>query len=139
VLEAFRALAIRVDIGVSYRDYPALLSETKVAHSKYSRSEFASLHEDLTNSLSEIVEKYEFAMEVWKVQFSNSRSTPFVLSATKPGIYSAVRSKYPDVKVDALDVGPLKGPVIFIPTVLKAIWSSAEEKLDAVEAQAVSF
>lgn len=130
---ALRRLQSRVESGVSFTDYPAVLSEAKFGVSSVlSDSRSGPIAPAVADSLRTALTHYETAMEVWRVRFQSSvgRPLPSFFRFENPGLFDRIRVSYPDLPTTAGVTGPGFG----YSTALPHIWSKATEQTDLAEA-----
>lgn len=69
-LQAIKKLQVRVEAGVSYRDYPAVLADAKYAFGEFAESEAARTLNEAEQLMRVSISHYERAAEVWRTKFS---------------------------------------------------------------------
>jgi hypothetical protein len=133
MLSALQKLETRVQTGVSYRDYPVIVSDADYEVKQFS-NEFGSRLPEVGLNATKVVSDYQYVLSVWRIKFN--QTSP---SGRRPNEWihetaqiQAVLNAYPSTYSARLSDGTLH-----IDRVLSIIWTEASKKLKDVE-QAIS-
>ena len=94
-LQAIKKLQVRVETGVSYRDYPAVLADAKYAFSEFADSDAAKTLSESEQLMRVSITHYERAAEVWRTKFSGRGRVSEIFSRFEnPSLYDQILSIY---------------------------------------------
>lgn len=97
-IKALRKIENRVEVGVSYRDYPSVLSEATDAVRDFQESKYATIVPDASKSISVALKHYKTAMTVWNDKFnSGSVQDDVPISGSTEAMVNQLRSDYPNI------------------------------------------
>ncbi len=71
-LKELKRLNVRVGTGVSYKDYPEVLSNAKFEVRQFSESPSAKILPDVATAMTLAIEHYDTAHELWSYKFDGS-------------------------------------------------------------------
>ena len=133
MLSALKRLETRVETGVSYRDYPSIVSDADFEVKQFS-NEFGPRLPDVGLNALKAMSDYQYVLAVWRMKFN--QSSP---SGRRPNEWvheqsqiQAVLSAYPSAYSARLSDGTLS-----IDRVLSIVWAEGSKKIKDVE-QALS-
>jgi hypothetical protein len=93
VVKAFKILQSRINTGISYRDYPEVLSEVVFEVDMFSDTEAAENNPEFTKLLADALQRYEFTYTMWSLKFRLDEVTDYIV---KDAIHHhEFRSAYP--------------------------------------------
>lgn len=94
-LQALKKMQTRVEAGVSYRDYPAVLADAKYAFSEFAESDAAGTLSEAVQFMRTSISHYERAADVWQVKFSGRGRVSEIFSRFEnPALYDNLLSMY---------------------------------------------
>lgn len=121
---AAKKLDSRVGTGISYRDYPQVLSEAKFAIETFIASPAGKANKKIADLLAEALWDYKVAHDVWRIKFNPSFAASSVYSKDLDRL---LVDRYPKVE-SARERGDLR-----IDRVLPVIWAYASERIADAE------
>lgn len=129
MLSALKRLETRVETGVSYRDYPSIVSDADFEVKQFS-SEFGPRLPDVGLNALKAMSDYQYVLAVWRMKFNQTSQ-----SGRRPNEWvheqsqiQAVLSAYPSAYSARLGDGTL-----YIDRVLSIVWAEASNKIKDVE------
>ena len=129
MLSALKRIETRVETGVSYRDYPSIVSDADYEVRQFS-SEYGPKLPQVGLGAVKVIADYQYVLSVWKIKFnqtspSGRRPNEWVWEASQ---IQAVLSAYPSAISARLSDGTLS-----IDRVLSIVWAEASSKIKDVE------
>jgi len=139
--EAFKALKkveARTETGVSYKDYPEVISDAKVEVDGFLRSKEAKKNSEVAEHMKKAMDYYLLAGDIWRMKFNRGNANDLIYPDTDEG--RLVAKLYPKAKPrgSKLPAGvrstpemerSMARPVYFIPEILSNIWGDATKEL----------
>ncbi len=100
-LKSLRKLDIRVGTGISYRDYPAVLAETKFEVQQFTNSQAAVLLPAVSQSMEKAIESYDDALVLWQYKFSGNALREDISSVREEARFDGFLSAHYYISIDA--------------------------------------
>jgi len=126
-LKSLKNIEARIEVGVSYQDYPQIVAEANREVNMFLDSNEAKKNPQLAKNIKMALDYYITAKEIWDIKFNCMDD--FVLEAI--GINNncgkAIKRLYPHSRAEILP-GNL-GPVYVISNVLRSIFNDASKEL----------
>lgn len=139
-----RKVQARIQVGVSYRDYPSILAPAKYAVNMYLKSKEAEKAPKLTSAINLTMTYYEFAYTIWGFKFPKTRYSGvqhFIFKGSPE--WKILEDSFPEAIKPIEDGGIVtkmnkknifgEDEAIFISDALNFIWNKASKKLDEIE------
>lgn len=123
-LMAVKRLQTRVGTGISYRDYPQVLSEAKFAVESFVSSPAAKTNQAVAALLTAAMQDYDTASQVWRQKFWSGGVSNFVDDGP---FQNRLLSEYPRVGAARDNIG------LRIDNVLPILWRYAGERIAEAE------
>jgi len=123
---ALKKLQIKVETGISHRDYAPAVAEAKFPTKLFLESAESKKEPDLAESLSKIINHYDSAIAVWEYKFSGDRNCPSGWICEP--MLSNVKKIFPDAPSHV--AGYTRRPYMEISEVLSFIWGKASDELN---------
>ena len=118
-LDAIKKMQARTRVGVSYKEYSALVGEMTYIVEKYLASTAAQKRPDFAVAIKGAAADYEKANMVWRLKFADRRPEPMIYSDQ---VVNVLLSQYPNMRSALIQPGILE-----VDRVLPVIWESASE------------
>lgn len=126
-IDAVRKLQTRVQVGVSYRDYPPLVSDAKYEIARFSDSAASKKIPDVDKALNAALKHYVTALEVWSVKFSRRGARDTFARFENPPLFDQITLDYEGMSRLNVDTG------IIISGAISVIWVYASTSLSEAE------
>ena len=130
-LKELKRLEVRVNTGVSYADYPALLANAKFEVQQFTDSRDATLLPEAVSAMTSALEHYDDARILWNYQFADGGVPARVVSTALPGEGKYVEQMAEKYKGIAENDGAHKR--IWIDQGIVMVWAAASR--DILETQ----
>ncbi len=127
-LRAVRKLVTRVQTGISYRDYPAALSDAKLEVNSFSDGAFSGMNKEFSGHLLASIVHFEKALTVWRKRFSGGGILWDVLWDKDPLTQNLVN------EYAGMDRARDKWGKIPIQAAVSVIWSEAADRAESAAA-----
>lgn len=147
--EAYKALKkveARTETGISYKEYPQIIADAKVEVDGFLETKEANKKEKFANHIKKAMDYYLLAGNIWRIEFSNIEPENTITANSQEG--KLIAKLYPKARAELIkrpregDIIPSlqkefesyrlrKGPVYYIPEILKNIWADASKELKA--------
>lgn len=97
-IKALKKVENRVEVGVSYRDYPSILSDATDAVREFQESKYAKLFPEANVGITEALKHYRVALTLWQDKFRNLpvREDSVLIGPTRE-LVEGLRPEYPDI------------------------------------------
>jgi hypothetical protein len=120
-LRALQKLDTRVSTGISFRDYPSVLSDAKFEVANFARSRSAILLPKFINAADDAITNYADAYAVWRQQFEHSynKGKYVTLSVWDAGMVAQLLQKYPET------IAFKNGVALLLEPTRSIVWSAA--------------
>lgn len=130
-LVALRKLDARVSVGISYRDYPSVLSDAKFAVGQFSRSEAARNLREMDTRLENVLHHYDTALDLWRVRFADprGRASETFDRFENERLYDRLMTKY----AGRVQAAMVNGRSLHYGATLSVIWGAARQELDEAD------
>lgn len=126
-VDAVRKLQTRVEVGVSYRDYPALVADAKYEVSKFSDSPASQKIPAVDLALSTSLKHYANALDVWNVKFRGRQMAYTFGRFEDPALFDLITREYEGMDRNQASTG------IIYSVALAIIWSYASTSMREAE------
>lgn len=126
-IQALKKLQMRTETGVSYREYPSILSDTKYTVKMYVESPEGALNSELSKLLLEPLNHFESALTIWKDKFSTNKGNCPSNWLCDDDIY-AVTKVYSDAPVHI--AGYTKIKYLDIDETISFLWAKGKKDID---------
>jgi len=121
-VDTLKKFQSRCESGITYNDFIRDFTQAEGPAKQYLQSAEANTLPEFSQSLTTLVNTYEFAMSVWMVEYPGVGVELFTISADHPEIYNEIIKAYPDIKVHSIEHGNENVPCVFIDEVIPKIW-----------------
>ena len=121
-LDELKKLQSRVEIGISYREYPQALAETKAVVDKFIDSDAAKALPEQTKDIQSALDNYLAAWNEWQYALASCPSCKNLLSGDYP---ARIKERYPEVKTQTIG----GYDYVYLPDVLSAAWTRASSAI----------
>ena len=131
-IRSLKKIENRVKIGVSYRDYPAVLSEAVDAVREFQDSKNSDLYPMVSFALSKSLGHYKMALIVWQEKFQNRTARDdVVIMDSSIRLINKLREDYPNIdEAIYIDNGLMGATKRFVYSVaLSLIWAEASKSV----------
>lgn len=139
---ALKKLQVKVETGISYRDYASAVADAKFPVKLFLESSESKNDVGLSSSLQKAIEHYEFANSVWNVKFSCGRGvTDYMHPGCDSDIFYKIKRDYPSVPIQTFwgqESLVIDGAVLIIWNKAKEEVQIASDLLSKVELRAQS-
>ncbi len=122
-LDELKKLQTRVEIGISYREYPQALAETKAAVDKFIDSNAAKALPEQTKDIQSALDNYLAAWNEWQYALLLCPSCDGFIFLKD--YHTRIKERYPEVKTTT----GLGGEYIALYDVLSAAWTRASNAI----------
>jgi len=97
-IKALKKIENRVEVGVSYRDYPGALSDVTDVVREFQESKFSQTIPATNEAITEALKHYRVALVLWRDKFSSRivKDHSPVMGATAD-LVASLRPDYPDI------------------------------------------
>jgi hypothetical protein len=132
--KALKKLEVRTQAGVSYRDYPAVLTDAETEVDLFLKSKAAKKNPQFSEHIKKAMTSYVMAMEVWKLKFGYGSPSDIIRINTTEG--KLISKIYPKAKIhrsEGIGSGTFRiqpYQYYFIPEVLSGLWSDASKEVN---------
>jgi len=141
-VRALKKLEARCQVGISYKDYGAVLGDAKFEVNLFLEGLEAKKRPRLAESVDKVMGHYEFAETVWRHKFTGGRGVRETISL-ESDLGQAILKFYPTANKDFKEGGALvtfekfsskyyertEYTAIFVDAVLPIIWKEASDEL----------
>lgn len=126
VLKSLKKLETRVETGVSYRDYPSVLSDAKFEVKTFLGSEYSKELPEFTTAVTRAIEHFDAALSLWSHKFEGGRVRDYIMPLwdREKAVVEDLFSDYPSLRRTAWD-----GKGLYIDPALSVIWGAASKKI----------
>ncbi len=114
--------------GISYQDYPQVLSEAKTEVNKFLESNEARQNPQFAKHIKMAMDYYMVAKEVWDIKFNCKDDYVMEIIDINNNCGRAIKRLYPNARAEVLP-GHF-GPVYAISNVLRNIFNDASKELN---------
>ncbi|HVN72767.1 MAG TPA: hypothetical protein VMU10_12165 [Desulfomonilia bacterium] len=121
-VDNLKKLQSKCESGITYNEFMRVLTPAEEPARQYLQSPDANRTPEFSQTLTSLINTYEFARSVWMVEYPKVGVELFIVSAEHPEIYNEIIKTYPDVKVHRIDNGAENVPCVFIDEVIPKIW-----------------
>lgn len=142
-IRALKKVESRVQVGISYRDYPSILGDAVDAVREFQDSKHAGAFPATQTALANAVRHYRTALTVWQEKFSHRRvmDSSLVIGSTAD-LLAQLQRDYPNIDTatysDSANMWGQVSKFFVYDVALSLIWSEASSSIkqasDGVEA-----
>ncbi len=126
-LLALKKLEVRVESGISYRDYSSAVADAKFPVKLFLESSDSKNDNALSSAFQKAVEHYDFANSVWGQKFSCAGGSDVLFPECGFNMFSKLKRDYPTIPISTDSSGEL----VKIDTAILGIWKAASQEVQS--------
>lgn len=124
--KALKKVEARVETGVTYKDYPQVISDAKAEVNIFLEGKDAKKNPQLAEHIKKAMDYYTTAGKIWSIKFALSSGT-LDTPGTDNEYGRAIKRLYPKAKAEMSPSG--EGQSYVISNVLSQIWVDASKEI----------
>lgn len=134
-LDSLKKLQAKCQTGISFRDYSPALGDARFYVNKFIQSDESKNNYELTANISNAIDAYQFAQEVWNMKFTYNSPRDFVYIANDDGkllldaIHKIFKNRDPSDYEGKIISTLGKDKALFLMGVVQLAWEGADESI----------